>query len=52
MMLNILCSWRSLTAILSPEECGFNLPYFPIIDTVVMVMLTAGETVFAAKFTH
>lgn len=34
---------RSDTAILSPDECGFNVAHFPIVDVVVMA--TDGESV-------
>lgn len=37
--------YHSFTAILSPDESGFNVAYFLIIDIVVMVTLTAGESV-------
>ena len=52
MTLNIQCSCRSFTAVLSPDKCGFNVAYFPIVDIVVMVTLTAGERVVVADFTH
>lgn len=43
MTLNIKCSWRSFTTILSPDECCFNMAYFPIVDIFVMATLTTGE---------